>query len=71
MVMMLDNYVTEGRLETKHKRHRELTHRKLISLKKKKYNTNLDPCCYGNLLMEFHHQSNLHSVTNGHTHTSQ
>lgn len=32
--------------------------------------TNLDPCCYGNLLMEFHHQSNLHSVAGGHTHTS-
>lgn len=31
--------------------------------------TNLDPCCYGNLLMEFHHQSNLHSVACGHTHT--
>lgn len=25
--------------------------------------TNLDPCCYGNLLMEFHHQSNLYSAT--------
>lgn len=33
--------------------------------------TNLDPCCYGNLLMEFHHQSNLHSAANGHTPTSQ
>lgn len=32
--------------------------------------TNLDPCCYGNLLMEFHHQGNLHSVAGGHTHTS-
>ena len=35
----------------------------------KKY-TNLDPCCYGNLLVEFHHQSNLHCVAARHAHTS-
>lgn len=32
--------------------------------------TNLDPCCYGNLLLEFHHQSNLRSVAAGHAYTS-
>ena len=32
--------------------------------------TNLDPCCYGNILLEFHHQSNLCCAGGRHAHTS-
>lgn len=31
--------------------------------------TNLDPCCYGNLLVEFHHHSYFQSDAGGHAHT--
>lgn len=52
----------EDRLE--HERRIERSPTENSSLRKY---TNLDPCCYGNPLVEFHHQSNL---AGGHAHTS-
>lgn len=52
--LMPDSDAAEDRLETeKHRAHPQKTH---LS----KY-TNLDPCCYGNPLMEFHHQHCRHA----------
>lgn len=62
-----DLCVGEGRLETTQETQRaESSPTENSSLNKY---TNLDPCCYGNLLMEFHHQSYFYCVADGHTHT--
>lgn len=57
----------EGRLKTTQETQRvESSPTENSSLNKY---TNLDPCCYGNLLVEFHHQGYFYCVASGHTHT--
>lgn len=66
---MPDLSAGEGRLETTQETQRaESSPTENSSLNKY---TNLDPCCYGNLLMEFHHQSSFYRVASGHTHTQR
>lgn len=64
---MPDLCVGKGRLETTQAAQRvESSPTENSSLNKY---TNLDPCCYGNLLVEFHHQGYFYCVAAGHTHT--
>lgn len=65
--LMPDLCVGKGRLETTQAAQRaESSPTENSSLNKY---TNLDPCCYGNLLVEFHHQGYFYCVAAGHTHT--
>lgn len=65
--MTPDLCVGKGRLETTQAAQRaESSPTENSSLNKY---TNLDPCCYGNLLVEFHHQGYFYCFAAGHTHT--